>query len=193
MKIVTLLKALPFLLLACSGAAEEPVTRFLQPHKAIPLPSGVEVHFGPSHDLEAEIVRLIEEAETEIVFNAYAITSHRILKALVDSYVNRKIFTVGLLDPKPSVSRYTTPHYFTLNGLPFAYPRLNTGFNNNNYIVIDRRVVVTGSYQFTQMRRDSSENLMVIYEPSVAVAYYNHFVENIENSYMTQPNTTEDE
>lgn len=167
------------------------VQSFLEREEAIPMPPGVEVYFGPSENLEDRVVELIESATTEIVFNAYAITSHKVLTALMDAYVNRKLFIAGLLDPKPAVSRYTTPQYFQVNGLPFAYPRITNAYNNNSYIVIDRRVVLTGSYQFTQTRTPNEENFIIIYEPAVAIKYYNHFVTVFEDAVMPKPLQTE--
>lgn len=169
----------------------QPVTSFLEPEEGIPLPSGVEVFFAPSDNLEDRVVELIESAETEIVFNAYAITSHKILSALMDAYVTRKIFVAGLMDPEPSVRRYNTPEFFQLNGLPFAYPRVGNSFNNHSYIVVDRRVALTGSYQFTQTRAANHENIIIIYEPGVAVEYYNHFVGILETAVMPRPLPTE--
>ncbi len=152
-----------------------------------PLPPGVKVLFSPKDNLEEEIIKVINAADTEIVFSQNAITTPRIAEAIVRAFQVRKVYVAGILDRDPGVVNYTTPEYFRLNGIPVVFAK---GTNNNKFIVINRTIVVTGSADLTRasMKRNL-ENVLIISEPSIAGAYRDAFREEYDKGELVpEPN-----
>jgi phosphatidylserine/phosphatidylglycerophosphate/cardiolipin synthase-like enzyme len=141
---------------------------------AIPLPSNVKVFFHPQQDIEAAIVTLIGQARTEILINQLALSSPRIADALVDAYngsPSRAKIVIGLLlDESPPIRNYEGPAFLANNHIPFLYAT-SAGRNNHKYVVVDRRIVAVGSYDWTATAADNNEDLVVIDEPGVASAF----------------------
>ena len=158
----------------------------IRPADPLPLPAGVKIMFSPKDDIAGEIIRLINHANAEILFNVHAITNPRIAQALVTAFADRKVYVAGLMDSDPPITNYTTPGYFTLNKLPYAYPR-GDGISDIRYIVIDRQIVVTGSYDWTMSSQTKNhDNILEITEPSIALRYVKHFLIELHNSDLPQ-------
>lgn len=154
--------------------------------KALPLPAGVKVLFTPKDNIEAEIVRLINNASAEIIFNQHAISNPRIAAAIVDSYRNRKVYVAGIIERDPGIANYRTPEFFVVNNIPVALSAKDTP-NLNRYLIIDRQIVATGSYQWTlSSQNKNKENLLVISDPGIAVAYREHFEHELSISEMPE-------
>src|SRR5256885_1260997 len=73
------------------------------PQSALPLPAGIKVLFSPSDDSAAEVVRLINGASAEILFNQYAITNPDIANALLDAFKRRKVSVAGIIEESPAI------------------------------------------------------------------------------------------
>lgn len=130
---------------------------------------------GIRTDISAAIVKAIETAQTEILINAYAITDVNIAQALAKAKVLRGVRILAIMEPAPSVRNYRTPAMLIENNILVAYTA-NAGFNNNCYLVINRNLVITGSYQFTQSSATSNaENILFIRHPATALKYYRAF------------------
>ncbi len=153
------------------------------------MPANVVVLFNPEDQIEDKIVSLIGKAREEILVNHYVLTSQRIAAALVKAHNDpkRKVLVTVLLEASPAVADYQTPAYLVRNGLPVLLVR-GKGCNNNRYLVIDRQMVITGSYELTvAAAQRNDENVIIITDASVAAAYYNHWVARAANAFI--PNT----
>lgn len=153
-----------------------------------PLPPGIFVYFNTppkNGQIEQTIVNLIANAKTEILFNQYAVTSQNIADALVKAR-HKNITVVGILEEKPNISKYNAPGYFIQNDVPVFYDN-SPGVDNNKYCVIDRSIVITGSYDWTKSSNErNAENAIIINEPTVAQAYYNQFIFHLNNTVIPQ-------
>jgi phosphatidylserine/phosphatidylglycerophosphate/cardiolipin synthase-like enzyme len=153
------------------------LANWLTPMKPIRLPPGVAVHFAPQERLDDIVVALINASSTEVIFNEYAISNQKIATAIMDAFLTRKVFVTGILEGSPGIDSYRTPEYFVLNGLPVLLSNEPKGLNNNKYIIIDRQIVITGSFDATYSAANGNhENLIIIRDPAVAAAYFNAFL-----------------
>lgn len=93
-----------------------------------------------------------------------------ITKALVDAH-QRGVSVEVILDGKPPKGRYSAAAALTQSGIAVLSDAVHTSAGNN-VMVIDRQVVLTGSFSFTPAAAgQSAENLLVIHDPTLAARY----------------------
>ncbi len=151
-----------------TGLSAQPPFVF-PPPSDVPLPLNVQVFFGPGDNLEGAVVQALRQANTEILVSQNAITSVSIGHALVEAF-RRKVVVGLILQNEPPIKDYQTPAFFDQNGLPYLYAETRAR-HNQKYCVIDRRIVLTGSYDWIATAGANNENLLVIDEPGIAAAY----------------------
>jgi cardiolipin hydrolase len=147
----------------------------LSPPAEIRLPSNVRVYFSPGDSLEGAVVAALNQASVEILISQFAITSKRIEDAIVRAF-GRKVVVGIILQETPPILNYQTPAFFDRNGIPYVYAA--TGRNHRqSYGIIDRRVVLTGSYDWTSSTDRTNEDLVAIDEPGIAAAYVRNWLD----------------
>ncbi|NUM45382.1 MAG: phospholipase [Anaerolineales bacterium] len=132
--------------------------------------SNVEVWFSPDDGVSARIVELINAAEVSIHFLAFSFTSNDIADAILAraeaGVLVQGVFDEGQLEnPGGEFARMLT------EGLDVRLDA-NPDKLHHKFIVIDGRVVITGSYNFSvsaEVRND--ENVVVIFSEEVARVY----------------------
>jgi phosphatidylserine/phosphatidylglycerophosphate/cardiolipin synthase-like enzyme len=121
----------------------------------------IQVFYSPKGGCEEAVVREIKRAHREILVMAYSFTSEPITLALVEA--KKRGLTVDiLLDHSNEKERYTELHVFLQHGLD---PHIDADhpIAHNKIILIDRRTVITGSFNFThQAEHENAENLIII-------------------------------
>ena len=163
-------------ILCCALVASTAHAGLLQRVPPVPMPSGIGVYFGPDDRVEDRLIELIRAAKQEILLNQSAITSQRIAREIVSAVRTRHLIVGVILDANPDIPDNQAPEYFRLNDVA-VFLRTGEGRNNNRYVVIDRQAVITGSYEFTNAAATKNhENVIIINETAVAVAYYNNWV-----------------
>lgn len=147
-------------------------------------PEGVKVLFSPGDDIEIMVVALINGASTQIIFNQHAITNPRIALALVNAFKVRKVFVGGIMERMPPIKNYQSPQYLASMGLPIYYAALRPGgVNNHRYLIIDGKLVMTGSYDWTMAAQTkNSESVIIVNEPTIASAYLKHFAAELKTA-----------
>ena len=103
--------------------------------------------FTPGDDCTGVILREIGRAGSAILVQAYLFTSTPIARALLDAH-KRGVKVTAVLDASNVTDRYTAADFLANQGIR----TLIDGEHNiahNKVIVIDRAVVITGSFNFT--------------------------------------------
>jgi phosphatidylserine/phosphatidylglycerophosphate/cardiolipin synthase-like enzyme len=171
------------LLLICTAArplvADDRI-HVLPPPADIPLPSNVAVFFAPGDNLENAVVAALDQARTEILINQEAITSKKIGEAIVRAY-HRKVVVGMILAEHPPIEDYQAPAFFDESDVPFIYA-VTTGRHDQRYCVIDRRLVLTGSYEWLALAGANNENLLIVDEPGLAAAYARDWLETSQRA-----------
>jgi phosphatidylserine/phosphatidylglycerophosphate/cardiolipin synthase-like enzyme len=146
------------------------------PHPMLSIEgTDLEVYFSPDDGAESQIVRLIAEAETSIYFMAYSFTSSLISGAMVEK-AQSGVIVAGVFERTQYRSNIGSEFAaFRASGLDV---RLDGNPRNMHHkvIIIDERVVITGSYNFSsgaELRND--ENLLIIHNEDVAKLYLGEF------------------
>jgi len=127
--------------------------------------------FTPAQTCADLIVNILNRAESEIRLQAYGFSSLPILSALV-SASRRGVDVVVILDKsgdRASSGRSGSGAEFVARaGIPVLID-YRPAIAHNKVIVVDRHIVVTGSYNFTvAAEHRNAENVTVVDSPDVA-------------------------
>ncbi len=145
----------------------------------------VKVYFAPGPCTDV-IVAEIGKATHEVLVQAYGFTSAPIAAALRDA--NRRGVSVRVvLDSSNETSKYTGATFLENAGIPVLIDAAHA-IAHNKVMVIDREVVITGSFNFTSSaEKRNAENLLVIRNaPEVVRAYVDNYHFHAEHSKRYQ-------
>ncbi len=151
------LAALCFLIIALSSCATTPAPK-------------INVCFSPYGGCPFAIADEIAEATTDLRIQAYALNAKPIADAVVkakESGVNVEI----LLDKGSESAQNNGTFFSTLHGIPTRLDGMHT-VADSNVIIIDKKVVITGSFSFTrEAEYKNAENLVIIRSAGIAGKY----------------------
>ena len=119
------------------------------------------VYYSPKGGCQDAVVREVNKARREVLVMAYSFTNDAITNALVEA--KKRGLTVDiLLDHSNEKEQYSELQVFLKHGLD---PHIDADhpIAHNKIIIIDKRTVITGSFNFTnQAEHENAENLLVI-------------------------------
>ncbi|MFN2198868.1 MAG: phospholipase D-like domain-containing protein, partial [Anaerolineales bacterium] len=135
----------------------------------------VEVRFSPDDGVAAHLVELVGAAEESVDVLAYAFTSDPLAEALLEA-ARRGVVVRGVFDAGQAGSNQGSDFQrlaeagldIRLDGSP--------GNMHHKVLILDRRIVVTGSYNFSasaELRND--ENSLILFDPALAELYLEEF------------------
>jgi phosphatidylserine/phosphatidylglycerophosphate/cardiolipin synthase-like enzyme len=146
------------------------------PHPSLRIEgSQVETFFSPDDGVSAHIVALIQNAQESVYFMAFSFTSDEIAAAMLER-AESGVSIMGVFEES---------QYFFNIGTEFDNLRdaglavyLDGTRNNMHHkvIVIDGKIVITGSYNFSRSAEErNDENVLIIYNAQVAEEYLAEF------------------
>jgi phosphatidylserine/phosphatidylglycerophosphate/cardiolipin synthase-like enzyme len=134
----------------------------------------VQVYFSPRGGCTEAIVRELNGAQKEILVQAYSFTSKPIAKALVEAH-RRGVKTEIILDKSQRREKYSAADFTAHMGIP-TYIDSAHAIAHNKVMIIDRDVVVTGSFNFTKAAEEkNAENMLIIRSRELAKAYLDNW------------------
>lgn len=135
----------------------------------------LEVYFSPDDGTAAHLVNLIESAQESIYFLAYSFTADDLAAAML-ARSNAGVTVSGVFEQIQYRSNIGTEFdLFRLNDVDVRLDG-NPRSMHHKVMIIDRSIVVTGSYNFSASAEDSNdENTLVIYNPEIAALYLDEF------------------
>jgi phosphatidylserine/phosphatidylglycerophosphate/cardiolipin synthase-like enzyme len=146
----------------------------------------MQVHFSPKGGCQEAVVRELKNARHEILVMAYSFTADPLTFALVEAK-KRGVHVDILLDHSNEKDGHSDLHIFLEQGLD---PRIDAehAIAHNKVILIDKRVVITGSYNFTnQAEHENAENLLIIRgHPELPRYYRENFLKHKEHCKPAQ-------
>jgi phosphatidylserine/phosphatidylglycerophosphate/cardiolipin synthase-like enzyme len=134
----------------------------------------LEVYFAPEDRVAARVVELIEGARESIVFLAFALTSGEVARAL-ETQAAAGVEVRGVLDAGQAGNLGSKHRELQQAGVDVRLDA-NPDRMHHKVIVIDGRLVITGSYNFSaSAETENDENLIVLHDPVVATVYFEEF------------------
>ncbi len=134
----------------------------------------VEVYFSPEDRPAQYVLQRLEQATTSIRFMTFSFTSDPIAQAMI-AKTEAGLTVQGVFERQNASG--TGAEFQTLSdGGVDVLEDGNCYILHHKVIVIDDRIVITGSYNFTaSAERDNDENLVIIEDPALARAYLEEF------------------
>jgi len=131
----------------------------------------VNVYFSPDDGVMDIILQEVYGAREEIAFLGYSFTSDPLAQALVDK-ARQGVRVMGVFDSDMVAANTGSDYEWLLDaGLPVCRDG-EKGLMHHKVIIIDRQVVITGSYNFTaSAERYNDENILVLRDPRLAEMY----------------------
>lgn len=140
--------------------------------------AGVEIYgpfFCPEDHCSSVVINWIERANKSIDLAIYSFTLDSISDALLKA--SSRGVRVRVIMEREQVNRYSEYTKLKKRGVEVMLDK-NDHYMHNKFMVIDGKVVLTGSYNYTlSADRYNDENLIVILDRRVAEAYESEFEE----------------
>ncbi len=137
------------------------------------LADTAQVFFSPNGGCTKAAVQQIDRAQKDIVFEAYSFTSPEILAAFQRA-IKRGVAVRALYDRSQKNDAGSLSDELSRLGPKRVYATQK--IMHNKVIVIDRKVVITGSFNFTvNAERFNAENMVILSSPSIAKKYLSNF------------------
>jgi phosphatidylserine/phosphatidylglycerophosphate/cardiolipin synthase-like enzyme len=141
----------------------------------------VEVYFSPNAGATAAIIRELAQARSEILVQAYSFTSAPISQALLAAH-KRGVRIAVLLDKSQRTQKYSSATFLTNAGIA-TFIDAKHAIAHNKIILIDKSVVITGSFNFTKAAEEkNAENLLIIRSKELARPYLDNWQRHRDHS-----------
>jgi len=132
--------------------------------------ASIRVFFSPKDGCTDAINKVLVQARQEILVQAYSFTSAPIAKALVNAH-KRGVKVQAILDKSQRSEKYTSATFLTNAGIP-TYIDDKHAIAHNKVMIIDREIVITGSFNFTKAAEEkNAENVLIIKDKALAKVY----------------------
>lgn len=135
----------------------------------------LETYFSPDDNVSARILELLMSAQESVYFLAYSFTSDDIAQVM-RSKREAGLIVKGVMDSEQAKTNQGSEFdLFRQKGLDVRLDG-GKGLMHHKIIIIDRSIVITGSYNFTASAEErNDENLIVIFSPEVAEVFLAEF------------------
>lgn len=137
----------------------------------------VENYFAPEKKLAPIIAQTVAGAQSEILFMAFAFTHEDIGEAILERAKN----TIAVRGVFETTGSNTAFSYFPpMRAAGFDHLQVrqdgNSRMMHHKVIIIDRQVVIFGSFNFTASANDSNdENIIIVHDPTFAGFFVEEF------------------
>ena len=135
----------------------------------------MEVYFSPDDGVAKRIVELLRGAQQSITFMAYSFTAGDFGK-IISQKAKEGLKINGVMETEQVKSNKGTQFpYFERAGLP-VYKDGNPGQMHHKVFIIDDKIVIAGSYNFSfSAETQNDENVMIFFDPQIAAQYLAEF------------------
>jgi phosphatidylserine/phosphatidylglycerophosphate/cardiolipin synthase-like enzyme len=139
----------------------------------------IKVYFSPQGGCTDAILSQINRAKTEILLQAYSFTSQPIARALIQAK-KRGVKISAVLDKSNRTQKYSAATFLKNMDIPVFIDDKHA-IAHNKIMIIDNRVVITGSFNFTAAAENkNAENLLILEDiPEITQAYRENFQKHL--------------
>jgi len=140
-----------------------------------------QVYFSPNGGSTQAIIKEIDNANMEILVQAYSFTSAPIAKALINAK-KRAVSVEVILDKSQRKEKYTSATFLANSKIP-TYIDAKHAIAHNKVMIIDKETVITGSFNFTKAAEEkNAENLLIIKSKPLAGIYIDNWYKHKQHS-----------
>ena len=132
------------------------------------------MYFSPNGGCQEEVVAQLTKAQKTIDIAMYSLTSREIAQAIVKAK-ERNIKIKIVLDRSQILDHFSKFKYLLNKGVDVKF-HLGAGLMHNKFAVIDDRILLTGSFNWTvSAQKKNAENLLVLSDKELAQKYIKQF------------------
>jgi phosphatidylserine/phosphatidylglycerophosphate/cardiolipin synthase-like enzyme len=135
----------------------------------------IEVLFSPDDGVQNRLVELLNETQSSIYFLAYSFTADELGEA-IRSRAAAGVEVAGVMEAEQVLSNEGTEYdRFIQTGLDVRLDG-NEDQMHDKVIIIDGRIVITGSYNFSSSAEESNdENVLILHDDKAASTFTEEF------------------
>ena len=147
----------------------------------IPGSTPVQVYFSPNGNCTEAILKMISSAQSEILVQAFSFSSPAMTDALLQAH-GRGVKVALILDKSERMEGLTPAAILSSAGIP-VYLDGKHAIANNRVILIDRRTVITGSFNFNKASEEmNAENLLMLNSKELSTPYRENWLHHRQHS-----------
>ena len=141
----------------------------------------IRAYFTPGHTVETASTDEIDAAQNTIRVQAYSFTNPLIVQALADARL-RGVDVIVVLDKSNRTQRSSVAELAQRAGIPTLIDDRHA-IAHNKIMIIDDRIVITGSYNFSRAaEKSNAENLVIIESAPIARKYQQNWQKHHQHS-----------
>jgi phosphatidylserine/phosphatidylglycerophosphate/cardiolipin synthase-like enzyme len=142
----------------------------------------IRVYFSPNGGCTDAILSQINRAQAEILLQAYSFTSKPIAQALLQAK-KRGVKITAVLDKSNRTQKYSAATFLKNMDIP-VFIDAQHAIAHNKIMIIDNRVVITGSFNFTAAAETkNAENVLIMEDvPDLTRAYRDNFDRHLRHA-----------
>ncbi len=146
------------------------------PHPRVTIDgTPIDVYFSPDDGVAAGLLDLLNAAQSSIYFMAFSFTADDLGDAMRARFKDG-VDVKGVMETEQIKSNVGTEYDAFLGAGVDVRPDGNDGQMHHKVIIIDKQIVVLGSYNFSNSAETKNdENLLVVYNPEIAAQYLAEF------------------
>jgi len=146
------------------------------PHPQLSIDdTDLEVYFSPDDGVAEHILEVLNAAEENIYFMAFSFTTDEFGQA-IRSQAERGLTVAGVMEEQQIKSNIGTEYDFFKQAGLAVFADGNEGQMHHKTMIVDEKIVITGSYNFSrsaEIRND--ENIVIFYSEPIAAFYVEEF------------------
>jgi phosphatidylserine/phosphatidylglycerophosphate/cardiolipin synthase-like enzyme len=146
------------------------------PYPVLQLSDGttIKTYFSPEDNARAALLAQLREAQNEIAFMAFSFTDDDVARVLLEK-ARAGVVVRGVFETRNAEGTGSEYSVLKKGGLDIRLDG-NPRTMHHKVFVIDGKVTITGSYNFTaSAAEDNDENLLIITNPDIARSYAGEF------------------
>lgn len=152
-----------------------------------PAKPNAAVYFSPKGGCTQAVVDEIAKARKTICVMAYGLTSEPIAAALVAAVAEHGVKVVVVIDGGVLGSHGSKAEELHAGGVILLVDAEHA-IAHNKVMIIDDATVITGSFNFSvAAEKANAENMLVLHDPPLVLAYLTNFVLHAEHSQPWSP------
>ena len=142
----------------------------------------LEVYFSPDDGAQQQLENLIHSAEDSIDVLAFSFTSDPLAEALIQQAASGIQVRIVMDEEQAASNQGGEYDHFLAEGLD-VHLDANYGQMHHKVMIFDDKIVAFGSYNYSRSAEErNDENLLIVYDPSLAAAFLHEFESIYERS-----------
>ncbi|MDY6967499.1 MAG: phospholipase D-like domain-containing protein [Spirochaetota bacterium] len=136
--------------------------------------TNINAYFSPEDSIENIIIKRLKKAKESIHFMVFSFTSDKIGEEMIHQH-RKGVKVYGLMEKRGAKSKYSEYIKMKIEGIPVKLDR-NRYIMHHKVIVIDKKRVITGSFNFSKnANKKNDENVLIIDNSNISGEYLKEF------------------